>query len=382
MSEENKKKYKSKSKKSIITSEFSLSQLLVSICFSIFILVVFHWFNIVDNPIPFLPSIKKLGVEESMTGYIAVLGAIPTVYLWVVKERKKEQELKNKKQELNQVKISELNKVYVDAVNQFSKHETVLAGAYALNGLIDDWIGMAKEYPENRFYYNTRVEQILGIILTLNRKELQENAQEQYNTLLVSLIKRLSHKSYSTPIRWKDFDISMIDASETNFEGANLEGANLEGANFTESNLIDSTFECADLKKVEFIVSELKGSNLTKANLTKANLHGANLENADLTMANLRGANLKGISLKKAELLNANLEETDLTMADLRGANLIMANLVGADLTMADLRGANLEKADLRGANLKGAFYDACDLRGANLEEANLEELDYSEFFS
>ncbi len=54
-----------------------------------------------------------------MTAYLAIIGSLPTVYLWIVKERKKEEELKNKQQEINQIKVSELNKVYVDAVINF-----------------------------------------------------------------------------------------------------------------------------------------------------------------------------------------------------------------------------------------------------------------------
>lgn len=65
-----------------------------------------------------------------MTAYLAIIGSIPTVYLWIVKERKKEEELKNKQQEINQITISELNKVYVDAVNQFFDDKTFIAGAY------------------------------------------------------------------------------------------------------------------------------------------------------------------------------------------------------------------------------------------------------------
>lgn len=71
-----------------------------------------------------------------MTAYLAIIGSIPTVYLWIVKERKKEEELKNKQQEINQIKTSELNKVYVDAVNQFFDDKTFIAGAYALLALV------------------------------------------------------------------------------------------------------------------------------------------------------------------------------------------------------------------------------------------------------
>ncbi|MDV2631386.1 pentapeptide repeat-containing protein [Lactococcus lactis] len=267
-----------------------------------------------------------------MTGYIAALGAVPTVYLWIVKERKKEQELNNKKQELNQVKISELNKVYVDAVNQLSKHETVLAGAYALNGLIDDWIGMVKEYPENRVYYNTRVEQILGIILTLNREELQENAQEQYNTLLVSLVKRLSDKDYTPKVHWENFDFSnlhalLLELPNVNLSGAKLKGSEFIGCNFIDSNLSDTDLRDTNLMGSDFTCSDLSGSNLSGADLTGSNLANANIRCTDLTGADLTGADLTGADLTGSRLTNANLTGTSIEEADFTGTDLTGANL-------------------------------------------------------
>lgn len=351
MSEENKEKYKSKLKWLKITSEFRVSQLIGAICVSIFILIVFHIINTAGISIRFLPRIKKIGVEENMTGYIAVLGAIPTVYLWAVKERKKEQELKNKEQEfentqqvlsdkqveLEQIKISELNKVYVDAVNQFSKKETVLAGAYALNGLINDWLGLAIAHPENPLYYSTRVEQILGIILTLNRQELQDNAQDQFNTLIVSLVERLSKKECTAKIYWGDFDLSKIHSWHFELSNANLGGA------------------------------YLKEADLTHADLKYANLIEANLQSAKLQLANLQGVNLTGADLQEADFQGANLKN-----ANLQGANLTLACFIDADLTGADLQGADLGLADLRGANLKnanlkGASYTSGDLEGAEI---------------
>ena len=73
-----------------------------------------------------LSRAMNLGFENNLTAYIAIIGGIPTIYLWIVRERKKEKDqdialssLNKKDIELYQNKIAELNKVYVDAISQF-----------------------------------------------------------------------------------------------------------------------------------------------------------------------------------------------------------------------------------------------------------------------
>lgn len=82
--------------------------------------------------------------DNNLSGYIAVVGILPTAYLWIIKERKKEIELDNRRLELQQIKISELNKVYSDSVNQLINPHSKIAGIYAMIGLINDWIIIKK----------------------------------------------------------------------------------------------------------------------------------------------------------------------------------------------------------------------------------------------
>lgn len=39
------------------------------------------------------PNLKGLYFDNSITGYIAIIGSLPTVYLWIVKEKKKNKTL-------------------------------------------------------------------------------------------------------------------------------------------------------------------------------------------------------------------------------------------------------------------------------------------------
>ncbi|MFK4974503.1 pentapeptide repeat-containing protein [Lactococcus garvieae] len=307
----------------------------------------------------FLNQEMKLGFDKSLTAYVALLGAVPTVYLWIIKERKKEEELKNKSQELRQVKISELNKVYVDAVSQFYNQESFLAGAYSLNGLIDDWINLSKD-DENKDYYYTRIQQILGIILS-------KTEERKTNHLFKVLSSSIIFKMIDLKIGEK-FDLRNFDLSNLNLEGINFFGYDLYNINFTESNLSNA------------ILSEaiLYGANLSKANLSEANLSyaiisEANLSNAILSEANLFGAILPEANLSEADLFTANLSEAILTNADLIGAGLFGANLFRANLSEANLSEAILFEANLSKANLSKA-----DLTNADLSEADLSGADLS----
>ncbi|WP_251920147.1 hypothetical protein [Lactococcus lactis] len=86
----------------------------------VYLLIIFILCSVILSIIIFQLNKKlSLKLDNTMTAYLAIIGSLPTVYLWIVKERKKEEELKNKQQEINQIKVSELNKVYVDAVINF-----------------------------------------------------------------------------------------------------------------------------------------------------------------------------------------------------------------------------------------------------------------------
>jgi Uncharacterized low-complexity proteins len=287
----------------------------------------------------FLNQKMKLEFDKSLTAYVAIIGAVPTAYLWVIKERKKEEELKNKNQELRQVKISELNKVYVDAVNQFYTKESFLAGAYSLNGLIDDWINLSKD-DENKDYYYTRIQQILGIILS---KTEERETIPLFKVLSSSIIFKMIDLKIA-----EKFDLRNFDLSNLNLEGINFFGYDLHNINFTEANL-------------------------SNANLSEAILYGANLSKANLSNADLSEAILSEADLSKADLSEANLFRAILPEANLSEANLFIANLSEAILTKADLIDADLYGADLSKTNLSKA-----DLSEANLSEANLSETDLS----
>ncbi|PEF14757.1 hypothetical protein CON87_33355, partial [Bacillus cereus] len=98
--------------------------------------------------------------------------------------------LKKKDIELYQNKIAELNKVYVDAISQFYNPQSFMAGAYALNALVDDWLVLTKEHPSNSEEHLIRVSQISSILFS-KRTEIPDN--QQFNLLIEQLFIKIAN---------------------------------------------------------------------------------------------------------------------------------------------------------------------------------------------
>lgn len=78
-----------------------------------------------------------------------------------------------------------MNKVYVDAISQFYKPQSFMAGAYALNALVDDWLGLTKEHPSNSEEHLIRVSQISSILF-------QREQRYQITSSLIFLLNNYS----------------------------------------------------------------------------------------------------------------------------------------------------------------------------------------------
>lgn len=250
-----------------------------------------------------LVNFKILKMEISLTAFIALTGALPTVYLWIVKERKKEKDQKialsslNKKDiELYQNKIAELNKVYVDAISQFYNPQSFMAGAYALNALIDDWLVLSREHQNDSEEHLIHVSQIASIIFS---KRAEGADEVLYNSLIEKLflkISSLTGNNKTFGFAWKGFSFKSL--------------------NFFRANLSNT-----DLLAIDLNNADLTGAFLNKTILIYADLIDAFLTNAQLIDADLTGANLMGATLIKAKLMKANLTDADLSNAKSWKAN-------------------------------------------------------------
>ncbi len=193
-------------------------------------------------------------------------------------------------------------------------------------------------------------------------------------------------------------DFTNLDLSDLDLTKINLEGADLTGSNLKDSILISARLEGANLTNVILEKTNLKYTNLLGANLTNVNLENTNLEHTNLRKANLvrvnlsqnniyrtyldesnlkqanfKGSTLNDVCLKKANLEEVNLEEAIFLHSRLNEVNLTSANLKQANLTGGYLNQAILRNADLTGANLTKANLENADLTGATLTDSKVD---------
>ncbi|WP_058207016.1 pentapeptide repeat-containing protein, partial [Lactococcus lactis] len=289
--------YEKKTQDKLISSTLNGYLLLIIILCSIVLSILIYKSN----------DWLSLKLDNTMTGYIAIVGSLPTVYLWVVRERKKEEDLKNKQQEINQIKVSELNKVYVDAVNQFYNEKTFIAGAYALLALIDDWINMSKDYKEKAKDYYPKVSQISSIIFSEQNNNLNNVL---YHNIIIELFKKitkLDQEDAGFYYDWSRVSLKEISLTLHDLRNTNLAGIELIYSSIIFSELNNTNISFATLTKIELTESNLSGANLICSDLSEAKLNSSNLKKADLSYANFSFANLTGANLTNADLTSADL---------------------------------------------------------------------------
>ena len=314
-----------------------------------------------------LSRAMNLGFENNLTAYIAIIGGIPTIYLWIVRERKKEKDqeialssLNKKDIEIYQNKIAELNKVYVDAITQFYNSESFMAGAYALNALVDDWLVLTKEHPSNSEEHLIRFSQISSILFS-KRTEITDN--HQFNLL----IEQLFIKVAKTSVMYKHFKF--------NWEGYSFDNLNFSGADLNGADLSYAKLNGADLS-----YAKLNGAILIMADLSSVELTGAKLNHADLSYADLSRANLRDAELNHAFISNSSFSNAKLNNSSLREMRIDIEShlysLIGDyaynfSMTNCDLTNADLTNTDLTYANLKGATFSDTIISYNQLFEIN-----------
>ncbi len=189
-------------------------------------------------------------------------------------------------------------------------------------------------------------------------------------------------------------DLSGLDLSVGNFQGAFLEGADLSGCKLTQADFSGAVLARANLRGADLSKANLSGTNLGDASLVDAKLgEGATLEGAILTKADLSGAVLTRAKMHKADLMEAKFAGADMRGADLTETLFLRNDLSGARFGEADLSHAifvevTLTAADFTSAKLTGttmvtvngdkmvlvnaSFDNARIVHGSSLEGADL----------
>lgn len=332
----------------------------------------------------------KWGFDNNLTGYIGFIAALPTAYLWIIRERKKEAELENKEEDQYQEKVSELNKVQIEAVNQFYDKDKHLAGAFALNGLLDEWTYLSVAYTNHKKENFIKIEQIVSILFT--KSDSVEKYPYQFKKLLQEIIVKLIKIQNETEqmFDWSryQFDLFGFGTNIDEFPGLELKyknafiGSKLSNATFTNSeftllnlnkmissrsNFRGSYFNNVKLNNSIFVASEFMDTYFIGAKLKNAILHDSNFLRANFSRADLRGADLTDAKFKNAVLENADLRGAILKNTDFSGANLKNARLEGAIIDNAYFNGACIVGIDLNGKEL-----DNSEIYNVNIENINI----------
>lgn len=190
-------------------------------------------------------------------------------------------------------------------------------------------------------------------------------------------------------------DLSGLDLSRCNLQGACFSGANLSGAKFDGANLSNATFEGANLQEAEFIGAKARDANFHAADLTDAVIResdftraylpfsfgeSAQVEKSNFRFADIRNGEWQGIRIDGSDLSYANMEGVVLANADIRRTKMVCANLErailnGCELVESDLSGAFLKEAEMRKAKIKDTSLQNARAGKIDLSESEIDEL-------
>jgi uncharacterized protein YjbI with pentapeptide repeats len=202
-----------------------------------------------------------------------------------------------------------------------------------------------------------------------------------------------------------------LDLSGLDFSGKNLQGAKFEEANLIKTNLTGANLHRAQIIKANMTKANLTGTDLSHALIKESNLSSvtsdrnigifapnvqiikSSFKNAVLPGSDLSGALIKESDFGRANLKNSNIQRTysfneslddygDLESfittpvnrrnSGIHGSNFKRADLSGGDLSRIQISVTNFREAKLNNANLSGADIELSDFRRAQLQNANL----------
>lgn len=143
---------------------------------------------------------------------------------------------------------------------------------------------------------------------------------------------------------------SLIGANLTasNLVEVNLAQANLLRANLAQTKLGAANLQSAEMMRINLSEADLNTASLTDTNLTLANLRKANFTRANLRDANLTAADLSDANFDSADLTAADLRSVQFQLTNLSNANLSYANLTAATIILSELAGTNFSGSNFR----------------------------------
>lgn len=153
-------------------------------------------------------------------------------------------------------------------------------------------------------------------------------------------------------------DLSGLDFSNLNLEGALLEKAKVSGARFKNARMKDVVLAHAQIRDTVFDGADLTSANLAFIQATDTTFTGANLENAVLREIDIKGGSFRktvigGIHTSKMQMQDVDFSETKALRALFIEARFENVKLDGSDLSDSIFTESQVHNCTFVGATLR-----------------------------
>ncbi|GCF94223.1 hypothetical protein NRIC_21140 [Enterococcus florum] len=273
-----------------------------------------------------IPKIWADRIDISLQSLVVITAGIPTIYLWIINQRKKERQIILEMER-------ELNVRFVKSVELFSNRETFMAGCYSLATLINDWSEMDVSIQKA----HSQMEKSARVLFNVDREDSRLSDQKILDQYLALL-----RETFVSTLRIGD---SVIDY---NLKLLNLSMLDLHNYSTQYSYIgYDWIHDLEKLRNLTSFTSDFRETNFEFCDFTYSGLSWflfcrSNLKGADFSHAKLFNTNFAGANLKNSRFLNTFLVDADFSNADLTNAIFINCNLEGARFNNANVSGIQI----------------------------------------
>jgi len=182
--------------------------------------------------------------------------------------------------------------------------------------------------------------------------------------------------------QWKDrIDLSNLDFTGANIEGAVFAGSLLKGCIFDRTNISKASFERADLDQAVFNNVNADNSNFFNTNLSKSAITNSNFQHAYMSRSiaeeiTVESSNFDHANIKHGKWDHAQLANSTFNYAELEGISLISASLKKISMQHAIINKAILNECTVIESNFSAALMNDVKAHKAKFEATLLNQIE------
>ena len=147
-----------------------------------------------------------------------------------------------------------------------------------------------------------RVWAAIGLFFAVTSLDGAAWALAQATWVTDSSVSLRSGTGGDVPHDFRAADLSYVDFTDENLDGADFRYAVLRHSVLVRTSLVGSDFLAAHLKWARLDYADLRESRMRRVDLRGASLLGSDLRLVDLRQANLKAADLRGVDLRSSDL--------------------------------------------------------------------------------